>query len=98
MTDRSVINYLKQHQDEYKITYTNNISSEGGKTVRGFKNINVLIRNGQRRYEVGQKARERVADLFDWHRMADILEREYIHGLRLKGVLPPEENHTVKIK
>ena len=44
MTDRSVINYLKQHQDEYKITYTNNISSEGGKTVRGFKNINVLIR------------------------------------------------------
>ena len=44
MTDRSVINYLKQHQDEYKITYTNNISSEGGKTVRGFKNNNVLIR------------------------------------------------------
>ena len=62
------------------------------------QNINILIRNAQRRYEVGQKAKERVADLFDWRRMADILEKEYIHGLRLKGVLPPEENHTVKIK
>lgn len=44
MSDRSVINYLKQHQDEYGIVYTNNISSEGNKTVRGFRNINVLIR------------------------------------------------------
>jgi glycosyltransferase involved in cell wall biosynthesis len=62
------------------------------------QNINILIRNAQRRHEVGRKAKERVADLFDWRRMADILEKEYIHGLRLKGVLPPEENHTVKIK
>ena len=44
ISDKNVINYLKQHQDEYGITYTNNISSEGGKTVRGFKHIHVLLR------------------------------------------------------
>lgn len=44
LSDRSVINYLKQHQDEYGIIYTNNISSEGNKTVRGFKKIHVLLR------------------------------------------------------
>ena len=44
LSDKSVINYLKQHQEEYGIEYTNNISSGNGKTVRGFRNINVLIR------------------------------------------------------
>ncbi|MBP5672706.1 MAG: glycosyltransferase, partial [Victivallales bacterium] len=62
------------------------------------QNINILIHSIQRRREIGQRARERVEKLFDWRRMADILEQEYIHGLRVKGVLPPEPNHTVKIK
>ena len=44
LSDKNFISYLKQHQTDYGIIYTNNISTAGGKTVRGFKNINVLIR------------------------------------------------------
>ena len=49
------------------------------------QNINILIHSIQRRREIGQRARERVADLFDWHRMADILEKEYYRLLEEKN-------------
>ena len=56
-----------------------------------------LLADPELRRRMGKKGQELVLERFDWRRMADILEKEYIHGLRLKGVLPPEQNHTVKI-
>ena len=46
--ERSFSNFLRQNEDKYKLTYTNNIALGNGKTARGFKGIHVKVRTGER--------------------------------------------------
>ena len=48
LEERSFSNFLRQNEDKYKLTYTNNIALGNGKTARGFKGIHVKVRTGER--------------------------------------------------
>ncbi len=45
--ERSFSNFLRQNEDKYGLTYTNNITLQNGKTARGFKGIHVKVRTGE---------------------------------------------------
>lgn len=47
------------------------------------KAIIQLLESAELRRQMGQCGQELVLQRFDWHRMADILEEEYYHGLAL---------------
>ena len=46
--ERSFSNFLRQNEDKYRLTYTNNIALGNGKTARGFKGIHVKVRAEER--------------------------------------------------
>ena len=46
--ERSFSNFLRQNEDKYGLTYTNNIALGTGKTARGFKGIHVKVRTEER--------------------------------------------------
>jgi glycosyltransferase involved in cell wall biosynthesis len=46
--------------------------------------IITLLKNPTLRKKMGQNGQQLVRKLFDWHLMADILEQEYLEGLRMR--------------
>lgn len=62
------------------------------------KNIIILLKNPQKRKEMGSKGQTNVRRHFSWHLMSDILEEEYYKGLALKQMpgFEPANNGTLK--
>lgn len=46
MSAKSFSSHLRQHEEEYGIKYSTNITGENGKNARGFKGIHTQIRTG----------------------------------------------------
>ena len=53
--------------------------------VSGGRKRNPVLDNPEKRRQWGKNGQELVRNLFDWRQMADILEQEYILGLKQKN-------------
>lgn len=55
---------------------------EAEKTDKAVEKIKFLLDNPSKAQQMGQKGRQFIKERFDWRKMSEILEQEYINGLK----------------
>lgn len=81
-----VVAYPLDGTPEIVIDGRTGLMAEPGNVGQIAANVNAMLDSADMRAAMGEAGRQLVLERFDWHKMADILEQEYLAGVARAGV------------